>query len=352
MLPMEIAQATYHTRPRSAATQSAPASEEGSQAKKPVLARGTQMGADILCLMDIDETTAAIVGSADAAIVNGMGMLDGLKVMGLGAARLQMGHARGDKEALFDGSARIALGAGSIIPGLAGNFFVAATGAYLAVQGMRHKDNAQAIAGILQIGVAGAFYAIGVGAGMPAQAAILALQAGKIGTYLFHAKKHSEVTDSDRLGRFMHGYLHRHDHWGQVEEEGRGAVWSDSPGKVLGNFNNLALISHPVALHEVTDPTLAFDLRHDLEEGADFMHVEVKHGEHWEPVKSFSGKADWTEHRVELSAYQGKEVLVRFRVHTDASGTSPGCYLDKVRVEGADKVVELPLKPHEGDLHE
>jgi hypothetical protein len=352
---MEISQASYHgayTRPHSAPGLTLVESDAPA-ARKPFVAKSLQTGADILCLMDLDETTAALVGSTDAAAVNTMGILDGLKVVGLGAARLQMGYTRQDKEAMLDGGARMALGAGSIIPGLVGNFFVGATGAYLAFQGMRHKDKAQAIAGILQIGVAASFYAIGAGAGLPAQAAILALQAGKIGTYFYHGHKQNETTDSDRLGRFMHGYLHRHDHWGQVQMEGRGKVWSDSPGAVLKNFNNLALISKPISLHEVDEPTLAFELRHDLEEGADFMHVEVRHGDQeWTPVKQISGKSDWAEHRVDLSEYQGKEVQVRFRVKTDASGASPGCYLDKVRVECADRSVRVPLQPHEGDLHE
>lgn len=328
-------------------------SSETAGPRKPFVARSAQTGADILCLMDLDETTAALVGSTDAMAVNTMGILDGLKVVGLGAARLQMGHSRRDKEAMFDGAARMALGAGSIIPGLVGNFFVAGTGAYLAVQGMRHKDPAQAIAGVLQIGVAGSFYAIGAGAGLPAQVAILALQAGKIGTYFFHGHKQNEATDSDRLGRFMHGYLHRHDHWGQVDEEGRGRIWSDSPGSSLKNFNNLALVSQPFPLPEAPDANLKFDLRHDLEEGADFMHVEVKHKDQdWTAIEQISGKSDWTEHAVDLSAYRGKEIQVRFRVQTDASGASPGCYLDKVRMECGGGCVGVPLRPHEGDLHE
>jgi hypothetical protein len=350
---MEIRPCMHPAFLRPSAAPAAGKTEETAP-KKPFLAQGTQTAADILCLMDLDETTAALVGSADHMAVNTMGVLDGLKVMGLGAARLESGRTRGDREAMLDGGARVALGAGSMIPGLVGNFFVGATGLYLAAQGLRHKDTAQAIAGTLQVGVAVGFYAIGAGAGLPAQAAILALQAGKIGTYLFHARKHADATDSDRLGRFMHGYLHRHDHWGKVEEPGRGKVWADSPHSTLRNFSNLALESKPLSLAGVKNPVLAFDLRHDLEAGADFMHVEVKHGERdWHELEKVSGQSDWTEHRLDLSEYQDRSDLqVRFRSQTDASQHSTGCYLDRVRVEAADRSVVVRLQPHQGDVVE
>lgn len=342
MLRMEIGPAliTAPTRPRAASAEI----ELGRPPLKSHFTRTSQTGADLLCLMDLDETTAALCGDANAPLVNVVGVLDGLKVIGLGAARLQQGQARRSREAIFDGGARIALGAGSVIPGLAGNCFVAATGAYLAVQGMRHQDRAQTIAGLLQIGVAGGFYAIGMGAGLPAQAAILALQAGKITTYALHRKQHQEASDTDRLGRFMHGYLHRHDRWGQVQEDGRGAVWADTTGKRLGQFHNLAVVSEPLEVGP--DPVLAFELRHDLEDGA--IHVEARQGQNWEPLKRISGKSDWVEHRVDLSPYQGQPVQIRFRVQTDGGGSSRGCYLDRVRL-GQD---EVGLRAHEGDLHD
>lgn len=342
MLGMEIGQAQVKapTRPRAASTPPPSA--------RPLVHRVTQTGADLLCLMDLDETTAALCGDANAPLVNAVGVLDGLKVIGLGAARLQQGQARGSREAMLDGGARMALGAGSVIPGLTGNCFVAATGAYLAVQGLRTRDRAQTIAGLLQIGVAGGFYAIGMGAGLPAQAAILALQAGKIATYAAHRKHDLEVSDSDRLGRFMHGYLHRHDHWGQVQENGRGPVWADTDGKRLGQYHNLALVSEPIVVGP--DSVLAFELRHDLEEGA--LHVEARQGEEWEPLERIRGKSDWTEHRLDLSRYQDQHVELRFRVQTDGGGSSRGCYLDRVRLHSDSGSAEVALRAHEGDLHD
>lgn len=341
----------------SIATPREPSRAPGNQAPaKPLHARAAQVTGDVLCLMDLDETTAALLGSTDHSAVTTMGILDGLKVMGLGAARFNSGHMRGDREAMFDGVARMGLGAGSMLPGLLGNGFVGATGLYLAVQGVRHHDTAQTIAGALQIGVAASFAAIGAGAGLPAQAAILALQVGKIGTYAYHSKKHAEAVaagDVDRLGRFMHGILHRNDHWGKVDEEGRGKVWTDSPSGHYSNFSNLGLVSQPISLAGTRKPELAFDLRHDLEPEADFLHVEARpKGGQWTAVERLTGRSDWREHRLDLSSFQDQTVELRFRVQTDASQTGEGCFLDRVRVEAPDRTVLVPLKPQRGDLEE
>ncbi|MCE7870795.1 hypothetical protein DYH09_10495 [bacterium CPR1] len=160
---------------------------------------------------------------------------------------------------------------------------------------------------------------------------------GKIGTYAYHSSKHAEAVaagDVDRLGRFMHGILHRNDHWGKVSEEARGKVWTDSPSGHYSNFSNLGLISQPISLAGTQKPELAFDLRHDLEPEADFLHVEARpQNGQWTTVERLTGRSDWREHRLDLSGYQNQTVELRFRVQTDASQTGEGCFLDRVRVE-------------------
>ncbi|HXE73057.1 MAG TPA: hypothetical protein VNO81_10385, partial [Candidatus Nitrosotenuis sp.] len=123
--------------------------------------------------------------------------------------------------------------------------------------------------------------------------------------------------------------------WTRVEEPGRGQVWSDSAGE-YGNDENRSLTSRPISLANLTGSVLLLDCRYDLENRYDQVLVEVSgDGQNWTEVGRFTGASEWGTHSFDLSAYDGQEVRVRFRLQTDSSVTRDGFYLDNVVIMGS-----------------
>jgi subtilisin family serine protease len=131
--------------------------------------------------------------------------------------------------------------------------------------------------------------------------------------------------------------------WSQVEEPGRGKVWTDSPrGKYRENLDT-SLTSKTISLAGMSGSTLVFDARTDLEKHYDNVYVEVavpaeaKNGKlEWQRAETLNGTSDWSTREVDLSAYDGKDVQLRFRMRSDSSVSQDGIYLDNILVAGAE----------------
>ena len=123
--------------------------------------------------------------------------------------------------------------------------------------------------------------------------------------------------------------------WGLVEVEGRGQVFTDSPDGNYGNNADTALTSRPISLQNLSESTLLFDAKYDLERVYDNLNVEVSEdGKKWALLDQITGASDWATRNVDLSAYDGKDVQLRFRLDTDGSGQQDGFYLDRVVIAG------------------
>ncbi len=123
--------------------------------------------------------------------------------------------------------------------------------------------------------------------------------------------------------------------WAQVEEAGRGKVWTDSPDGQYGNDANSSLTTRAISLEHYTNSTLIFDAKHALETGYDKVRVEATtDGENWAALKEMTGDSDWNTHSLDLSAFDGQNVQLRFRLTSDSSVTSDGFYLDNVVIAG------------------
>ena len=86
------------------------------------------------------------------------------------------------------------------------------------------------------------------------------------------------------------------------------------------------------------DTVLSYRTWYDIEEGYDFGLVEVSDdgGATWDTVKEYTGSdMDHWAHRVsvDLSAYQGKSVRIRFEYMTDGGGALKGWELTDIAVE-------------------
>ncbi|MBM4438701.1 MAG: S8 family serine peptidase, partial [Actinobacteria bacterium] len=125
--------------------------------------------------------------------------------------------------------------------------------------------------------------------------------------------------------------------WGLVDEAAHGKVWASSPNGLQDNAANTSLLSRPIDLGGVRNPQLIFNARWDLEKGYDFLNVELSDdaGKTWTVLGRHTFSTDWHKEMHDLFAWQGKQVVVRFRVETDRSVQSRGVRLDDVVVAGS-----------------
>lgn len=99
---------------------------------------------------------------------------------------------------------------------------------------------------------------------------------------------------------------------------------------------------------------LTFQTWYDIEEDYDYVYLEVSEdGEHWEIITTPSGTDEdpsgnsygwayngvtngWMEETVDLSAYAGKEIQIRFEYVTDAAVNGEGMLIDDIRIDAID----------------
>jgi len=126
------------------------------------------------------------------------------------------------------------------------------------------------------------------------------------------------------------------------------AFWSnkgDESDMTLTREFDLTNVSGPVQL--------SYRTWYDIETDWDYVYVEVsENGETWEILTTPSGTGtdpsgnsygwgytgvtgDWIEEKVDLSAYAGKKIFVRFEYVTDAAVNGEGFMVDDVAVEAA-----------------
>ncbi|HSR46947.1 MAG TPA: hypothetical protein VLL77_03055 [Anaerolineales bacterium] len=130
------------------------------------------------------------------------------------------------------------------------------------------------------------------------------------------------------------------------------AFWSNR-----GDDSNMTL-TRTFDLSDVTGPVaLEYWLWYDLEEGWDYAYLVVSDdgGQTWSILETPSGTAEdpsgnsygwgwnarsgggeepeWIQERVDLSAFAGKEILVRFEYVTDAAVNGEGLMVDDIRID-------------------
>lgn len=123
--------------------------------------------------------------------------------------------------------------------------------------------------------------------------------------------------------------------WGQVELPGRGKVWTDSPQGNYANRENSSLTSQPFRL-EGQGSQLTFETRHRLEPMSDSVRLEIRElgQEKWSSLEDYTSYSNWKSQVVDLSAYDGKTVELRFHLTSDSVKTEEGIYLDRICVAG------------------
>jgi len=114
--------------------------------------------------------------------------------------------------------------------------------------------------------------------------------------------------------------------WGQVEEPGRGKVWTDSPSGDYANSADTAVTSKAVSLAGMSGSKLIFDAKYATEAKYDTVKAEVSAdgGKTWATEATYSGSSDWKQQSVDLSKYDGKSIQFRFHLASDGSVADDG----------------------------
>ncbi|MBW6497926.1 MAG: immune inhibitor A, partial [Bacteroidales bacterium] len=127
---------------------------------------------------------------------------------------------------------------------------------------------------------------------------------------------------------------------------------SDSPGGQYGNnLNNQLTLVQTIDLTDFDGAFAEFKARWDIETNWDYVQFMVSEngGSTWVPMagnytvigssNQDAGKpiyhgiqSNWISERIDLGAFAGKEILVRFRLVSDASVTRDGFYFDDFRI--------------------
>ena len=139
--------------------------------------------------------------------------------------------------------------------------------------------------------------------------------------------------------------------WGIAREQpGSGSYClTDSPGGAYGNNVSVAATTAgDINLSSPGSAMLTFRQQYAFYPGGDYGLVEISTngGAAWWELARYSGvQASWTPVSIPLNAYTGsRQVRLRYRLVSDASGTADGWHIDDVKI--ASTGVELDSGPH------
>ena len=146
--------------------------------------------AEIARWTEVDEVGAILLNTVDGPTVTALNVWDGVVTLADAHQVLKRGRQQDDLGLKVGGVVRLGLGAGGMIPGMAGVVAEALLGAYCLGEGVVRKDNESLAMGATQLGAAigMACMASGVGGHLGQTIAIVSLL-GRAG-YVAHERRH------------------------------------------------------------------------------------------------------------------------------------------------------------------
>lgn len=115
------------------------------------------------------------------------------------------------------------------------------------------------------------------------------------------------------------------------------SLWATNLSGPYRNNANAWLRSPSISLAGIDHPVLSWSQWMDLENNWDFGYVEVStDGANWTNLLTQTGVYRyWDRRALDLSAYAGATIELRFRYQTDGSVVREGWYVDDVRITGS-----------------
>jgi hypothetical protein len=112
---------------------------------------------------------------------------------------------------------------------------------------------------------------------------------------------------------------------------------TESPSGNYGNNLNISANLYPFTLAGVTQASISFYTKYNLESGYDYTYLEVStNGSTWSTLATFNGNQSttWSLKTYSLNAYLGQPlVLLRFRFYSDSYITKDGMYIDNFTLQ-------------------
>ena len=119
------------------------------------------------------------------------------------------------------------------------------------------------------------------------------------------------------------------------------------------NQNESLAMINQVNLAGATGASLSFVTNQDTEQDFDFMNVEISNnnGTSWTTLASYSGTFVGVR-EIDISAFAGQMVRVRFRMVSDLVAPAPGTYIEDIRITTNDfvTIADVPPTPLMYDL--
>ncbi len=147
--------------------------------------------------------------------------------------------------------------------------------------------------------------------------------------------------------------------WGLVTSENYSPVHSltESPdGQYPDDALYYASMVNGVDLSEALDAELSFFAKYEIEEGFDYMYVDIKYDgiSGWRNLTAIDGVSNgWEQIVLPLGGYVGQTgVKIRFRFDSDAGFTMDGMYIDDVQIRISNDDLSAPLVDYDGPQDE
>jgi len=117
-----------------------------------------------------------------------------------------------------------------------------------------------------------------------------------------------------------------------LKAETENHFWYSGKGN---NLNNT--LSHSFDLTGVTNATLSFWTKYEMEPGYDYGYVEISvDGVDWDRLATYNGFSGPKVESIDLSSYAGQNVSIRFRYETDYSIEYEGWFIDNIQIPEID----------------
>ncbi|MGE0493816.1 MAG: hypothetical protein AB7S38_31695 [Vulcanimicrobiota bacterium] len=123
--------------------------------------------------------------------------------------------------------------------------------------------------------------------------------------------------------------------WGLVEDPQRGLVINDGAHPDRREAFGMTFTSEPISLEGQIRSKLQFMAKVEILGLTDRCHLEVSSdGQEWVKLVKFDGSQPWSSREVDLSAYDGQTIRLRFHVISGHDRQGGGVYLDRLCLTG------------------
>ncbi len=113
---------------------------------------------------------------------------------------------------------------------------------------------------------------------------------------------------------------------------------ADSPeGNYAPNSESYAQLEMPIDLTKAYNASVTFRTKYSMFDEIDYCYLQVKpeidwNNDEWKTVASITGESDWVQNDINLAAYSGENISLRFLFSSDDTIGDEGIYIDDFKI--------------------